>query len=133
MDELSNIQLTFDVSVAIGAADLELIDRTICDGECLTSCIHQDTIVEGCSQINIQSVVQCCGIINIQSAVESYSTISIQGTVNVSVTIVRVNSESIDAVTISDFEHMVSTIYKQITINRGVVTNVKGPTNKGST
>ena len=89
--------------------------------------------MEGCSQINIQSVVQCCSIINIQSAVESYSTISIQCTVNVSVTIVRVNSESIDAVTISDFEHMVSTIYKQITINAGVVTNVKGPTNKGST
>ena len=89
--------------------------------------------MEGCSQINIQSVVQCCSIINIQSAVESYSTISIQSTVDVGVTIVRVNSESIDAVTISDSECVVSTKDQQVAFNAGVVTNVKGPTNGGST
>ena len=119
--------------------DSKFISTTIGNLKDLTSGIESDVIVEDSIVIHIESAIKGDSTINIQSGVEINSTMNSQCAsssivkTNDSVTIVRVNSESIDAVTISDSEIVVSAEDKQVAIDASVMTNIKGPTNSGST
>ena len=118
--------------------DSKFISTTIGDLEDLTSGIKSNVVMEDSIVIHIESAIKGDSTINIKSVVKVNSTMDSQcttqtRTTDFSITIIRVNSESVDVATISDSECMVSTKDQQVAVNRGVVTNVKGPTDGGST